>query len=72
MGEAIPVPQSMAKPTGLPQKVTFTEAQLQWLDQQFPEPVYTIGVDEKRFMVQAQQRGVVHEIRRRLAKANGG
>jgi hypothetical protein len=60
----------MARPASLPQAVSFTDAQLRWLDEQFPEPVYLLGSDEKRFMVQSIQRGVVHEIRKRLAKTS--
>lgn len=68
----IPSPRAIPRPSTLTQAVSFTEGQLAWLDKQFPEPKYMIGTDEKAFMVRSIQRGVVHEIRARLAKANGG
>lgn len=67
---SIPTPQNMARPVGLTQSVSFTEAQLRWLEEQFPEPVYMVGTDDKKFMVQAAQRGVIHEVRKRLAKVS--
>lgn len=61
----------MARPVQLPQTVTFTQAQLDWLDRLFPEPEYMVGTDERKFMVQAIQRGVIHRIREKLAKSGG-
>lgn len=55
----------MNKPQG---RVEFTQRQLEWLDQAYPEPRFCPEVTEAEMRWALARRSVIHELRDRLQK----
>ena len=64
--------QQIANKNMTADRVQFTQAQIEYLESLYPEPVYHVGCNEADFMVRAIQRAVVRNIKDKLAKSSKG